>query len=389
MQTKKYRIHGIIKTTSPMHIAAPGALRYDDKTSRNPLGTFDIACTGIQKMSLPSIISSENDSEYQAKVPMIAANNLNGGLRRQAAAITFEALLAKGEKVDMGTYSAMTCGAVTGKPDMDLVKFEEYREVRQHPFIGLYGGGPRMMRRNVRVHNLVPITEATEFMHQGNSRHPSFGGPADISLTYAVPKKVRMVQKFAFVRNDDLLKFVDFAMQEKVISDFEKNMTDRQQKILSDKTAKENDEKGSRFSTRIFSAYEYVIPGIAFPMTFELDVTDEQLGLFMLALDRYAANERIGGAVRNGFGQFSMENVVLVDAETGEVHDGIFSCGRLNRSNENVIPFLKAWDTATQSLSAERLNYLMRPPVEKATDEEKKEKAAAKKAAKEISGKGE
>lgn len=382
MITKKYRIHGIIKTISPLHIAAPGAVRFDPTTGGYASGDGGIACTGIQQMPLPSTLTGKSGSEYQAKVPMIAANNLNGALRRQAAAITFDALLAKGEKVDMGTYSAMTCGSVTGKPDGGLVKFEEYREARQNPFLGLYGGGPRMMRRNVRVHNLVPVTKATAFMHQGVSRHPGFDGPGELATQYTVPESVKLVQMFAFVKNDDLLKFVDLAMQEKVITDFEKKIAERQQSILDDKAAKDSGGEGSRFSNRTFTSYEFVIPGVGFPMTFELDVTDEQLGLFMLALDRFAATERLGGALRNGFGQFAMENVVLVDVASGESSE-LFEGGRLDRDKDGAaFPYLQAWDKAALSLSAERLNYLMRPPADKPTDEEKKEKAAAKKLAK-------
>lgn len=390
--TKKYRIHGILKTTSPMHIAAPGSLRYDPDTRRMTSGKLGIPCTGIQMLSLASVVSIPGETEaetreFQIKVPMIAANNLSGGLRRQAAAIAFEALLAKGQKVDIGTYSGMTCGSVTGKPDGGLVKFEEYREARANPFLGLFGGGPRMMRRNAKVHNLVPVTKSTEFMHQGASRHPGFDGAEDLALKVTIPESVRFVQVQTFVKNDDLIKFVDFAMQEKVIADFERKMIERQQNILSDKEAKDSGAEGSRFSNRTFTSYEYVIPGVSFPMTFELDVTDEQLGLYMLSLDRYAATERIGGASRNGFGQFVMENVVLVDVETGEVHKNLFIGGRLDRDEDGVAyPFLQAWDAASQSLSADRLNYLMRPPADKPTDEEKKEKAASKKAAKETKG---
>lgn len=384
MITSKYRIHGIIKTTSPLHIATPGAVRFDPETGGYAGGDKGIPCTGIQQMPLPGTAANRDGiSERQLKVPMIAANNLNGGLRRQASAIVFDALLAKGEQVDMGTYSAMTCGSVTGKPDGGLVKFDEYREARAHPFLGLYGGGPRMMRRYVRVHNLVPLTKETQFMHQGASRHPGLDGVEDLAMKITLPESVRMVQMFAFVKNDDLIKLVDVAMQEKVIADFETKMAERQKNILSDKTAKDAGGEGSRFSNRTFTAYEFVIPGVSFPMTFELDVSDEQMGLFMLALDRYAAKERIGGALRNGFGQFVMENVVLVDAKTGEVEKDLFVGGRLNRDEDGpAYKFLKAWDTAAQELSADRLNYLMRPPAEKLSDEEKKEKAAAKKAVK-------
>lgn len=393
MKTHQYRIHGIIRMISPLHIAAPGSVKYDPTTGTYPDKKDNgMPCTAVQQLNLPMLRSYKVNGDvktFQAKVPLIAANNINGAFRRNCSAIVFDTMLAKNQQINMGTYSAMTCGAVTGNPDSAMVKFQEYREARANPFVGLFGGGPRMLRRHVWENNLVPYTSETEFMFRGAARHPSFD---DIEkLDVMVPDGIRLVQQFHFLRNDDLLKFVDLAMQEKVIKDFEKNMLERQNNILQAQGNKgeEGTSKANKFSPRTMSAYEFVIPGIAFPLSLELDVTDDQLGLFLLTLDRFAEKERIGGMVRNGFGQFVLENVVLVDGETGEVKKHLFSGGRLNRDDSGAAyPYLQAWHLAAQSpeFSAERLDYLMRLPAPKATDEEKKEKAAAKKAAKEAAG---
>lgn len=110
-------------------------------------------------------------------------------------------------------------------------------------------------------------------------------------------------------------------------------------------------------------------------MTFELNVTEEQMGLFLLALDRFAETERIGSMSRNGFGQFSLEKVVLTEVDTDTIHKNLFLNGRLNRTeNSPALPYLKKWADAAPQLSAARLDYLMRPPVQKKEKGKKGEK---------------
>lgn len=372
-QTRAFRIHGFIKTLSPLHIASPAKTRWDAEKGNYTKGTDGIACTPVQRITLPVLHKNEESgTTFPATVPVYTANSLNGALRRQAAAIVFDALHEKKERVAIDTYSAMTCGAVTGKPDGDPVTFEEYREVRNHPFLGLFGGGPRMMTRHVRVHNMVPITEETEFMFKGVAKHPALDGVEDFKNTIFIPKGMRLIQVWTFIRGDDLRDLTDVAMQIKAIADFEEKIRERQAQILSDKAAKESQEEGGRFSTKTFSAFEYVIPGVYFPMTFELDVTEEQLGLFLLALDRFAETERIGSKSANGFGQFSLEKVVLTEVDTNTTHKDLFLDGRLNRAEGSPAqPYLKKWDEAVPKLSAERLDHLMRPPAKK----EKKSKS--------------
>lgn len=374
--TKTYRIHGFLKTLSPLHIASPTKARWNHEKGEYAKGTDGIACTPIQRMALPILRKNEETGAISpANVPVYTANSLNGALRRSAAAIVFDALLDRKEQVAIDTYSAMTCGAVTGKPDGNPIMFDEYREVRNHPFLGLFGGGPRMMTRHVRVHNMVPITEETEFMFAGVAKHPALDDVEDFKQTIFVPKGTRLVQVWTFTRSDDLRDLTDAAMQSQVIADFEKKFRERQALILSDKESKENQEEGGRFSTRVFSAFEFVVPGVYFPMTFELNVTEEQMGLFLLALDRFAETERIGSMSRNGFGQFSLEKVVLTEVDTDTIHKNLFLNGRLNRTeNSPALPYLKKWADAAPKLSAARLDYLMRPPVQKKEKGKKGEK---------------
>lgn len=388
-KTKQYRIHGIVKLTSPLHIASARKKRIDPDTGFETFGQQGMPCTPMQTLSLPVMrsmkIVKEGDEgssfKKQITVPVIPANNINGHLRRHGAALIFDALKARDQKVSIEVYSAMTCGAVTGSPDAEMIKFDEYRESRENVFLGLFGGGPRMIRRNVRVHNMVPVTQDTldVGLHDGASRHPDMDGAASLGLTARIPENVNMITSWTFLRNDDLKSLADVEQQESIIEDYVQKIQEYQAKILEEKA---KGKGGDRFSTFTFSAFEFVIPGIMFPMTYELDVTEAQLGLFLLALDRFAEKDRIGGITRNGLGQFALQNMVLLDVATGEKRE-IFKAGRLNRGEDSpAYPFLVAFQQAAQELSVERLNFLMRPPVES-------EKVKAKKAAKASKAAGE
>lgn len=381
----RYRIHGIIKLTSPLHIASPRKKRIDEG-GREVFGQQGTPCTPIITLDLPFARSIEKKMEdgggnkiikWQLKVPVIPANNQNGHLRRHAAAVVFDELRKRGEKVNIETYSAMTCGAVTGVPDAGMVKFDEYREARENVFLGLFGGGPRMIRRSVRIHNAVPVTDDTlkAGLHSGVTRHPAFDGPESLELTARIPDGVEVVKSWFFRRNDDLASLADVTLQEAAIENYLEKIQEYQAKILEE-GAKE--EEGSRFSTRTWTAMEFVIPGVMFPMTCELEVTDAQMGLFLLALDRYAEIDRLGGCSRNGFGMFLLQNMVLVTVATGETTGELFKDGRLNRAEDGpAYPFLAAFRLAAQELSVERLNHLMRPPAEKPKKAGKKSAKAA------------
>lgn len=368
---KKYRLHAFLRTLSPLHIASPESMTLNTDTMRpvysigkgEGKGSYT-TCTGVQKLMV-------YDKEGKLhSVPVIAANNVIGRLRRHAANKVLEVLESKGERVTIQTYSALTCGAVTGNPDGRDVTFTEYRETRAHPYIGLFGGGPRMMRRYVRAFNAVPYMDATQFMFE-RVKHPYL----DEVVHKTRNEAHRLFQYWTFNRNDDLQQLVNVGRAMASIENFEEEIVKRQALILAGK-AKDGAqaEDKSKHSTKTWSAFEFVVPGVVFPLSFELDVTDAQLALFLFSLDAFSKTERIGGHARNGLGQFTLDDVTLVD-EDGDVIGGLFNNSALVMEHEFVERLAQAWAAASADLNAADLNRLFSLPEPEAKAAKGRKKA--------------
>lgn len=358
------RIHTLIRVLTPLHIAAPSSVRFDASTgnmSMSAEGTMP--CTGVQKMP---VVPAEADKDI-AYYPVIAANNVAGRLRRHAARIVLDVLKSKGQRVSLATYGTLQCGAWTGKPDGEDMRYGEYLEAKNHPYLGLFGGGPKLMRKGFRLHNALPAVADIRAL-LGHLAHPHGDG-----VMNNIPAH-RMTKAWGFRRNDDLRDLVGMSAAASTVDDFERVFDERQTKIIEEQ-AKGKDGDGSRTSTKTYSALEFVLPGTMFDTSFEMldGVTDAQMGLFLLSLDSFANTERLGGYVRNGFGVVSFASVVMVDESGAE--SSIFNNGRLNLANELVAGYVSAWHEAAEDLDAARLDAMLRPSEKK--EKAKKDKAAA------------
>jgi CRISPR type IV-associated protein Csf2 len=336
-------LYAFIKTTSPLHISAPGSMRFDPATGKTSFGGTDIgvACTAVQRMPIFT-----EDGERRA-YPVIAANNLSGRLRRHAARLVLDALKDKGQKVSLSTYTTLQCGAATGNPDGEDITYQEYLNYKNHPYLGLFGGGPKMMRRAFRVHNALPVNADT-VATQGTLIHPT----AREHL-----QEGRLTEVWGFRRNDDLRDLVGIHQAEQTVTDFVSTFSARQMLIIEE-AKKERGSGTTKTTTKTYSAIEFVPPGVLFGLCVEFSaINAAQQGLFFLALDSLAANERLGGQVRNGFGAFVLEDVRLEidDAE----QTGLFNNGRLYRDHPVVSESLAAWGKAKLDLDAQQLEILL------------------------------
>lgn len=372
---KKVIITGFIKTSSPLHIAAPGNARFDPATG-NKIYEKDkgVPLTTVQTMGIPGIVETrDTEGNVQAKtgltqIPVIAANNIAGRLRRMAADVYLEALQARGQKVNITTYSAIKTGAATGNPDGRPITYDEYRRAKTHPFLGLFGGGPRMIKRKGRIFNAPVLCLQTKDL-LGRNRIPYgeiYGGWEQMLAVHQsnLPAS-RMLGIWSFRRNDELRDLMNVSSAENSIQDFRKVFDARQQQIIED-FKKEKGEKGeSKASVFTFQSMEFVVPGASFPFVAVLeDPTDAQVGLWLSGFERFVQNESIGGWSRNGFGNFIFEDGRIAVVEDGNITVENYSPSNPDNSDPESFRMksVLAWVDAAESVEAEEIEWLMRLP---------------------------
>lgn len=380
----KATIKAILMTRAPLHIAHPDGIRMNVKGDIE-YGKNGFPCTAVQKIRIPVLsgLTEQGDKKVFSKAyPVIAGNNIAGRLRRHAANHVLKALAKKGQRVSMHAYSVLQCGASTGKPDSDEMMYLEWKAATHHAYFGLMGGGPKMFERKLRVHSATPITQALMDI-KGALAHPT-------ARDNAVSDQTQFTARWGFCRMDDLRDLANIEMAAQTIENFEIEFEKRQLLIFDEKKRQKPESmkdqsdaddsdiavasgKSNRYSTKTYAAIEFVIPGVLFDLTMELDVaTDAQVGLFLESLDSFAELERLGGYTRNGFGVFTFENI-QISLESGAVVN-LFNNGRLDRANSKIAAWLAAWKVEAAAMDATDIEALVAvaPKIEKSKKETKK-----------------
>ena len=398
-----YVIRGILRLTSPLHIAAPRKETVDPETDRLlPSGERGIMVSPTTKYRLPMLVRgrpvddagtlSEADvprASAFADVPVIPANDLRGRLRRCAARKVFEVLLAKNEQISLDAYHGMTCGAVTGSPGGRLT-FAEATQATRHPFLGLFGGGPKMVRSSLQVGTGWPILAST-----------ISAGILSEDLQAEVPCPANsewlLTQRLFFRRIDDAIRFTDGYAQT-VVRDFGPEVSrwiesvsavKKARAAAGSKTGKPRArrvaaasieepetatiegvaEAGSPTPSRLqlqgFNALEFVVPNVRFLLEFQLE--DAQMrsggvGLFLQALRDFILQQNLGGWVKNGFGQFELSQATIRQNGPEGGEQRLFALGlekgEFNQDSPLVLDALDAWAEAAASLSATEIEAL-------------------------------
>jgi CRISPR type IV-associated protein Csf2 len=376
------QINATIKLLSPLHITAPSNTRISAADGKISYNSTDIPLNVVQTMHLlrpfaceenaslhddddsailaEFIDDAESDigsshaetktlaSRATARLPVIAANNICGRLRRAGATLVLSALRAKGQKVSLQVYSVLQNGAWTGNPDGSDVTLEEYRRARAHVYLGLFGGGPRMIPRGFRAGNALPALEWVREHLNIPFNTPPMPPSVEKNLTHV----------FFFRRNDDLFQLANLPQIEASLADYQHAVSTYQRAIIDKKSESRTGE--SKISSQTFAALEFVVPGTVFDGWFTLrdDLSDAQIGLFLLALEGVVQGP-IGGYVRNGFGRIALDAVTAIGPQMDD-EPALFRSGKLDRSNPFVARVLAAWEEAAEAIDVEELNYLCR-----------------------------
>lgn len=387
-------VEGIFRLTTPLHISAAEKGRIVDmETLRirpgNP--TPDAPpITTVVKMPITSAAEGfeeelEGTEEApkrrgvggQERAPYIPANTLKNRLRRVAAKVVYDAIQKRGEKLSLETYHGMMCGAATGQPGK-MQGLNEAREASTNPFLGIFGGGPRMAHGAIQVRPAFPIVQETISASIVPGKYAEQMSPLPL---YACTTAV------FFRRVDDVLEFRD-PYAERIIDNYEEAVREWQKAVGENAEARKKqraerqesgktagDKKGGakKMSLQSFQAREDVIPGIPFYFRLTLDLTNVGMagaGLLLQALNRFALEDgQIGGKKSLGCGFFTAKADLTLNGQTEPLWRVVDGETMLNQGPlQNQIA--AGWETALPAMTAASLEKIYRLPTGGTEEEE-------------------
>lgn len=366
-ELRKYLIEGVLRTVSPLHITEASAdkARWVPGTGENGYGRirygkegFPLTLTRSAPFFLGTRLTQEEDDEegravtVQETVPIIPASTWRGALRRGAARVIEDHVIEQGEKLSYQAYMGMHCGAVSGNPDGVSPSTDEIKGARHHVFYGIFGGGPRMLRGNLRVADSVPVT--AEMIQRGFLTERLL----DDALRGVRSRNLYTVSPV--VRKDD---FMDGATSaEEVVTDFASTFDQaREQQVqrLIEKAGGADAASGdTERGVRTLSYRQDVAAGVPFYFRAELHGTPAQVGLLLAALERRLP-DGIGGRSAVGLGRLSG---TLTVAERGKAPVSVLAVENGDITFlDGAAEYLDAQAEAVSSLSLAELESYMTP----------------------------
>jgi CRISPR type IV-associated protein Csf2 len=304
------QIEVTVRNITPIFSAAPGSNYITiDGTINPPPGVSRFPLVRTRMM----YVAADVGDGVIKSVPLqiVPGNTMRSLLRRTMLKHVIEpALVEKGNKLSIGAYATAYAGNATGNPDGVPSSFDEIATMRAHPFIGLFGGGPRMLEGRLMVDSLYPIHTNAERIIGAGYENEMMSGPItqvvwarrmDPILNLGSSEDVAVINGGAVAANgwiQDLLANSKAAASKK-----KKAAADEDE---SDGAAEENGR-----GLKAFNAHEVVIPGLKWVWRISLDrPTDAQVGLVLLALNKMT-NERIAGGHSKDYGRFVIDGVSL------------------------------------------------------------------------------
>jgi CRISPR type IV-associated protein Csf2 len=322
----KYTITGTLKCVSPLHITKPGSAYYDPTTrtvgQKKTGEAKPVSLQQTMQLLLPEPRVSDERIDLTQSVPVIPANLLAGAIRRAAvSAVMDDKIRPSGERVAFTTYSGMVSGTHTTSPSSLPIDLNFLRDATSNLFLGIFGGGVRMVEANRRTATAYPVCELAATL----GLIPASGEKEMLPLG----KEYLLTEKIHFRRADDLMDFSRHVEAGASIAEYEGKILERAQTLAEGQTrraeqrkaeqAGESFERTAKSNLDGLTYLEYVIPGTEFHFSTSIDTATvglAGLGLYLRAIQNFVANGQVGGWGRNGFGQFTA-TLHLVDPDTG------------------------------------------------------------------------
>lgn len=298
-------IEGTFRLRTPLHCSSPDkSLAQDNET--------------------PTVQMRIVTSQGERRIPYFPANDLRGRLRRKAAKIVLDHICAT-SKVSVQLYAGLCAGAVSGQPE-GILSIEEALRAGRNVYMGLFGGGNRLIRSRYSCQDLVPILQETIDIGMvpeafGQSDHSNFLPMRHSAAGDRPMEGWSLVQHRHFLRIDDVMRVMRPDEMQEYIADVVSSVTHAQESTFNESQARKGDKakaetgeiKASDVKKKTDIGNIMGLQSIAAgtPMYFFLDFFDEtsdaQVGLMLMALRDLVAEQRLGGWGRAGMGKFSAD----------------------------------------------------------------------------------
>ena len=353
------KVEGVIRLISPMHCATVGA-------SADAAGNENVIRTHVQPVNTPRGLQ---------RIPYFPANDLRGRLRRKAASIVLDHITASG-KVKVDLYQALMAGAITASPESDLT-IEEALRARDNVYMGLFGGGTRLLRSRYCTNDLMPILQDTIDAGVVPAVMGEQGVPQGF-LAEGVTGPLtgyHLVQTRTSFRIDDVARVLNADEIEKFVLDAASSVASKQADIFSGRAdrkadkaaAKAGDIKSQDIATKKDLANMFAVESIArgTPLhcliDLQNDVSDAHVGLLLLALTALVREQALGGWIRAGFGRYSADLTLTRNGQKYKIFEEGKNAADATLSEEVDTAFCKPARNAVASLTAESMMEFFTP----------------------------
>jgi CRISPR type IV-associated protein Csf2 len=303
-------------------------------------------------------------------IPYFPANGLRGRMRRFIAKRLLDALTETQGAVPTDIFLGLQSGSSHTQPDKANSSVEEIIRSAEHPYMGVFGGGSRMLESRYAISDINPILAET--LDAGVVQAPSgllqdivdsqvIGSGDDVSML----KAYQIVEKRSFIKIDDIVRGTNLVDVSKKVEGGVDAIAAHLDAVSDNQAIRKEEKKsGADISKKLtlsnMLGVESICAGV--DMHFRIDVspdlTEAQIGVVLLALEDLANQNYLGGWGRTGFGRFSIR-ALIVDLPSFDIDEtvieGLYKGEVFSVSNETLIELTDAGKEALQSVDRDEM----------------------------------
>lgn len=298
------QLNVIIRNTTPVFSAAPGAVKVDIHGKVKPEG---FPLTRARTLTVAAVMG--DGVVRPVPLPVVPGNTMRNMLRRAMLKHLIEPAVRERGQLTIGAYAATYSGNASGNPDGVPNSFDEIVALRAHPFIGLFGGGPRMLEGRLMVDSLYPLhVHAQRVIGDGYEERLVSGDITDIVWT----RRIDPITRIKTAEQASLIEKGPDAVAGWIQDLWAKSegAAAKRKKKGAEVESEDSDEKSAR-GLQAMNAHEVVIPGIDWLWRINADnPTEAQIGLILSAL-AHLPEENLAGGHAKDYGRFTIENITL------------------------------------------------------------------------------